>query len=234
MREVYELRRYEQRFGSQGDRLERFLADAAIPAWNRAGLGPVGVFTSLLGAEIPSTYVLVPAPSLEALVAARSRLAADPEYLEAGKAFLSAAVTDPAFDRLESTLLVAFRELPTLERPLATGTTRPRVFELRRYESHSEAALTAKIGMFNSAELGIFRRIGLRPVFFGEALIGPRLPNLTYLLVFDSVADREARWAAFRADPEWQRLLATPGLGNAEILTRTQSVLLAPAACSEL
>ncbi|HTU00187.1 MAG TPA: NIPSNAP family protein [Candidatus Sulfotelmatobacter sp.] len=234
MQEVYELRRYQLRFGSQADRLDRFLSKAAIPAWNRAGLGPIGVFTSLLGAEIPSTYVVLPAPSLEVLIAARSRLAGDAEFLEAGKDFLGAPVTDPAFDRLESSLLVALRGLPRLEVPLAAAKGGPRIFELRRYESHSDQAVAAKVGMFNSAELEIFRRNGLRAVFFGEALIGPRLPNLTYLLTFEDVNDREESWAAFRADPEWRRLLATPGLDNGDILTTIQSVLLAPAACSEI
>jgi hypothetical protein len=234
MQEVYELRRYDLRFGSQTHRLEQFLSKAAIPAWSRAGLGPIGVFSPLLGGEIPSTYVLLPAPSLEVLVAARSRLAGDAEFLEAGKAFLSAPVTDPAFNRMESSLLVAFRGVPRLEVPRAAAGGGPRIFELRRYESHSDQAVAAKVGMFNSAELEIFRRNGLHAVFFGEALIGPRLPNLTYLLTFEDVGDREESWAAFRADPEWLRLKATPGLDNADLLTNIHNVLLAPAACSQI
>ena len=43
-------------------------------------------------------------------------------------------------------------------------------------------------------ELAIFRRTGLRPVFFGNNLIGDRLPSFTYMLTFDDMAAREKNW----------------------------------------
>ena len=43
--------------------------------------------------------------------------------------------------------------------------------------------------MFNEAEIGIFTRTGLAPVFFGDTLIGHRMPSLTYMLTFEDVAD---------------------------------------------
>jgi len=52
---------------------------------------------------------------------------------------------------------------------------------------------------------------GLAWMFFGETLIGTKMPNLTYLLVFDDMAAREKNWATFRADPEWKKLSVTPG-----------------------
>ena len=61
-------------------------------------------------------------------------------------------------------------------------------------------------------ELSIFRRTGLRPVFFGNNLIGDRLPSFTYMLTFDDMAAREKNWAAFIDDPEWKKLRATDGL----------------------
>ena len=57
-----------------------------------------------------------------------------------------------------------------------------RILELRIYESHSTKAGQKKIEMFNEGgEIAIFRKTGLRPVFFGETLIGPLMPNLTYM-----------------------------------------------------
>jgi len=38
--------------------------------------------------------------------------------------------------------------------------------------------------------IAIFRRAGLQPVFFGETLIGAKMPNLTYMLVFENMAAR--------------------------------------------
>src|SRR5438034_4659897 len=36
-------------------------------------------------------------------------------------------------------------------------------------------------------------------------LIGSKMPNLTYMLVFENMAAREKNWAAFVSDPEWKR-----------------------------
>ena len=53
------------------------------------------------------------------------------------------------------------------------------LFELRRYESSGESAGKKKIEMFEKSEIEIFKKVGLTPVFFGEALIGPARPNFT-------------------------------------------------------
>ena len=73
--------------------------------------------------------------------------------------------------------------------------------------------------MVNVGEIAIFRRTGLQPVFFGETLVGTKLPNLTYMLVFDDMAAHDKNWAKFIGDPEWNRLSTTPCYTNAEILT---------------
>ena len=109
-----------------------------------------------------------------------------------------------------------------------------RLFELRIYESHSARANRKKIEMFNSGEIDIFRKTGLRPVFFGEAIAGARLPNLTYLLVFDDMAARERHWAEFVAHPDWKELSAKPEYANAAILRRISSVFLRSGPGSDL
>src|SRR5439155_5764713 len=105
--------------------------------------------------------------------------------------------------RIESSLLVPIAGMPHLEKP---DTSRPRLLNLRIYESHNERAAKKKIEMFNQGELAIFRRVGLTPVFFGETVIGGAMPNLTYMLVFADEASREAAWSRFRDDPEWKKL----------------------------
>jgi hypothetical protein len=109
-----------------------------------------------------------------------------------------------------------------------------RLFELRTYESHSKKANQKKIEMFNEGELAIFRRAGLAPVFFGETLIGPKQPNLIYLLAFDDMAAHDKCWAAFGGDPEWKKLSSTPGYTDAEIVTNISNVFLKPMACSQI
>ena len=73
--------------------------------------------------------------------------------------------------------------------------------------------------MFNQAEIGIFTRTGLTPVFFGDTLIGPRMPSLTYMLTFADVADLNAKWSVFVSDPGMEGTLppaAECGCGDRE------------------
>jgi len=94
-----------------------------------------------------------------------------------------------------------------VEVPEALLKTGSRVYEVRIYESHSLKAARRKIEMFNEGgEIGVFRKTGLIPVFFGETLFGPLMPNLQYMLVFESMEARDKAWSVFMKDPEWIRL----------------------------
>ena len=223
-REFYELRLYHLRRGPKQKLFDDFFRDAAIPALHRAGLGPVGVFSVVLGPDSPTMYVLLPHSSKELMSSASARLESDQEYLKAGAAFLNAPATDPAYVRVESSLLVAFESAPKTTLPAAASGAKPRMFELRTYESHSQKANLKKIEMFNSGEVAIFRRAGFQPVFFGETLIGSRLPNLTYMLAFENMAERDKSWAAFGADPEWKRL--TGIYNDSEIVSDISNLIL--------
>lgn len=232
--DYYELRRYQLRNGPQVKRLDEFLERVAIRALNDCGVRPVGVFVGVLGDVTPAVYTLLRHTTLESVATVRSRLASDREFQRAGAAFLDVPATDPSFMRVESSLLAAFDAIPELELAPGAGTAAPRIFELRRYESHSDSASRRKIEMFNNGEIAIFRRTGLRPVFFGEALVGARMPNLTYMLTFEDMAARERCWATFRADPAWKRLWTTAGLTDPEIVTNVTSVILRPAPYSQI
>ena len=60
---------------------------------------------------------------------------------------------------------------------------------LRRFEEHTHR---------------LFLRHGFRPVGYFSTIVGKSLQEVTYLLAWTSLAEREACWAAFMADPEWQ------------------------------
>ncbi|HEX6924579.1 MAG TPA: NIPSNAP family protein [Longimicrobiaceae bacterium] len=207
-RQYFEIRRYQAIPGPKQRAMGRFLGEVAIPAMNRAGVGPVGAFTVTYGENRPTIILLLVHPTLESVVTLRERLMADSEYRQAGAEVLDAPLGDPAFVRVESSLLRAFADMPRLEAPATAAERSPRIFELRRYESHNDAAALRKIEMFNErgGEIKIFRRTGLTPVFFGETVIGPRMPNLTYMLTFPDMAARDAAWSTFQNDPEWRRL----------------------------
>ncbi|HET9179086.1 MAG TPA: NIPSNAP family protein [Terriglobia bacterium] len=229
-REFYELRFYGLHRGPGAQLTNDYLRDAAIPALNRAGIKPVGVFEMLVGPGSPSLYVLIPHPSAASLLTAWERVRADNEYLERGAAFLNAPASNPPFVRVGSEFMVAFETHPRITPP-AQG---PRVFELRTYDNATKKANLTKIKMFNTGEIDIFKKVGFHPVFFGEKLIGQRWPNLTYMLASESVEDRNKRWAAFGTDPDWKKLRATPGYSDDEIVSNITNVLLRPAAYSQV
>jgi hypothetical protein len=233
-RQFYELRLYRLRRGPQQDLFDKFYREAAIPALNRAGLAQVGVFGVKVGPESPTMYVLLPHPSLDSLTTIPERLRDDEEFLKAGAEYLDAPATHPTYERVESSLMMAFEGMPKAEAPSFPGGGKSRLFELRTYESHSLKAHLKKVEMFNRGEIAIFRRNGLAPVFFGQTLIGSRLPNLTYMLAFENAEAREKGWSAFGADDEWKKLRSTPGYTDAEIVSDISNVLLQPASYSQI
>lgn len=233
-REYYELRLYHLRRGPKQKQFDDFYREAALPAMNRAGIGPIGVFNVAYGPDNPTMHVLIPYRSIESFGSALERVRSDTEYQKRGADFINASAVDPSYVRVESSLLVAFEKMPRLEMPSTTSGNKPRIFELRTYESHSKKANKKKIEMFNNGEIGIFRRTGLQPVFFGETLIGTKMPNLTYMLVFENMAAREKNWSVFTSDPEWKKLSGTPGYADAEIVTNISNILLRPTAYSQI
>ena len=233
-REFYELRLYHLRKGPKQKLFDDFYQHAAIPAMGRAGIGPVGVFSRLTELDNPTMYVLIPYKSAEAFVTANDRIRLDAGYQKVGAEFINAPATDPAYVRVESSFMGAIEGVPRLEVPAGTAANKARIFELRTYENHSKSANKKKIEMFNTGELAIFRRAGLQPVFFGETLIGAKLPNLTYMLTFDDMAAHDKNWHAFGTDPEWKKLSHTPGYTDAEIVCNISKVFLQPTSYSQI
>ena len=189
----------------------------------------MGVFEVVAGVPSPSIFVLTPSASLEHVGGVEAGLEKDAEFMKAAEAFLDSPATDPVYLRQELSLLGAFPNVPRIEVPAATATNGPRLFELRTYESHNERAHRMKVRMFTEmGEVDIFRRVGLTPVFFARTLIGPRMPNLVYMLVHEDMAARDKSWRAFGGDPEWKKLRSTPGFSDAEIVSNITSVFLRP------
>ena len=134
---------------------------------------------------------------------------------------------------MENTLMVPFPSMPGLDLPSDNLSREGRIFELRLYESANLVQHKKKIQMFDQAgEISVFRRTGLRPVLFGESLIGPRLPNLVYMLTFDSMAEREEAWETFKIDPEWIELRDDPQF--ADIVSIISDLILAPTPGSQI
>jgi len=114
------------------------------------------------------------------------------------------------FTRYETYLLEAFDKIPRIRIP----DPKRGLLELRTYESYNEDAGRRKILMFNKEEIQLFDKIGLKSVFFGKILAGKQMPALMYMLWFEDMNDRTARWDKFRAADEWNTMRVKPEYAN--------------------
>ena len=237
-RQFIELRIYHFASPEKQQTFEQFLQNVALPAFNGAGARPVGLF-KLFGKDNPDLkletdstdlYVLLPHESAESLAEFPNRLGADKVLQNAGEAILHAPKTDPAFVRYESSLMYAFEMFPQLKVPTLAA---DRLLQLRIYESHSNERARKKIEMFNQGgELVIFARCGMTGVFFGQTLIGSKLPSLTYMLSFPSEQEQKKAWDTFRNDPEWKRLSKADEYKDA--VSNVTNLILRPATGSQI
>lgn len=225
---ILELRTYRLRnsSGNQVTRISDFIEKHAIPAGKRAGGAVAGVFANLIAPNGPFVLLINSYPSLAAMEAIQVKLSQDAEFSKA----LDAYYKQPGlvYQRVEVSLLRAFDAMPQVEYPTIEAGKAPRIFELRTYESDTPATLRRKVKMFEDSEAAIFRRLGMKVVFFGTAITGNNLPQLTYMLGYDDLAHRDKVWKAFGADPEWQKLRVQPGLTDPEIVSNISSILLRP------
>ncbi len=236
-RDYYEVRKYLLENDGQKQRVDAFLKEAAIPAVNRLGIRPVGVFYPHPQAPANQTgvvWAILRHPSAQSVATLTERLAEDSEFLSAGADYIDATADSPAYKRIESSLLIAFTTVPRLETPVNTDNP-DRVFQLRTYESPSEKTNLKKIEMFEKAgEIRIFREVGLNPVFYGRAVVGAKLPNLTYMLGFKNMDEEQAAWKRFGAHPDWKRLSRMPEYMDKNILCGITNRPLVPAQYSQI
>ena len=237
-KQLIELRTYHFPSADKREAFERFMAEAGVAGYARAVAGPVGVFKLLakdnaplkLAADANELYVLLPHKSAESFLTLERRLLADEAFQQAGKAVLGAGASAPAFSRYESSLMLGFDECPQVQAPTKAES---RLLQLRIYESKSEERAKRKIHMFNEGgEIAIFRRLGMHPVFFGEALAGEKLPNLTYMLAFDDDPAMTKAWDAFRGDPQWKKLSGDESYKDT--VSKITNLVLRPTAGSQV
>ncbi len=211
--QVLELRTYTLVDEAAEAKLDDYLSKALIPALKRQGLGPIGAFDQ---AELDDSQadspiqvaLLIAGPDADAVTGSSAKLADDAEYQKVAADYLSTAADKPIVKRISSELLRSFAVWPKVTVPQLQRDGKPRLFELRTYESPTERLGELKVDMFNSGEVPIFLDAGINPVFMGQALIGDKTPNLTYMAVFDDADTRAECWKNFLADPAWEQLKA--------------------------
>ncbi len=229
-REYYLIRRYKLSSGPQGQIASKYFQEALLPALGRMNMRPVGVMGLTYGAETPTTYVLIPSTDVTKLVQLDLLLAKDEAFTQAAAPFWSPAATAPPFDRVSSSLSIAFEGYPKLTPPAKEQ----RILQLRTYESPTYAAHIRKVEMFHKGEFEYFAQSGSKSVFYADNLIGTRGPSLTYMLAHKDLAEMDAHWKAFAAVPGWQKLSHDPRYSSEPIVSSIDNLVLTPMAYSQI
>lgn len=212
-REYYQVTVYRFKTAEQKQAIDDYLKNAWLPALHRFGMSNIGVFTPIANdtAADKSIIIILPAKSLGAITDLPAKLLKDETYQSSARSFVDAAYNAPLFSRIETMIAYAFPGAPVLQLPKLNDPKAGHVYEFRSYESPSEKLFRNKLHMFNEGgEVGLFRRLNFNAVFYGEVIAGGSMPNLIYMTSFENMADRDAHWKTFVADPEWKKLSGDP------------------------
>jgi hypothetical protein len=106
------------------------------------------------------------------------------------------------------------------------------IYELRIYHC-APGRLPALNKRFETITLAFWEKYGIRQVGFWTTLIGPSNQTLTYMLQWESLAERETKWNAFASDPEWLAKRAETE-AQAIIVERIENQILTPTSYSAM
>jgi hypothetical protein len=106
------------------------------------------------------------------------------------------------------------------------------IVEMRVYHC-APTRLPALLDRFVNITLGFFEKYGIEQIGFFTTLVGPSNHSLTYMIKWESLAERETKWNAFQSDQEW---LAKRAATEADkpIVERIENCFLTPTAFSAL
>jgi hypothetical protein len=103
------------------------------------------------------------------------------------------------------------------------------IYELRIYTAQP-GRMSDLLARFENHTNRIWARYGIRQVGFWTTIVGPT-DGLTYLLAWESFAEREENWTAFLADPERIEVF-TESEKNGPLVFNVENQLLHPTSFS--
>lgn len=106
------------------------------------------------------------------------------------------------------------------------------LYEMRIYHC-VPGRLPALNKRFETMTLALWAKHGIRPVGFWTDLIGESNQKLTYMLAWESLAEREQKWNAFAADPDWHAKRAETEK-DGPIVAHLSNSILSPTSYSQM
>lgn len=216
------LENYYLRQSTQPARINEFMSQGLLPALSRFHHGPAIFLEAVVAAHVPQFVVVLGLESLEEVNSLQTRLRQDAAYMKSLASWESGE--ESPYEHFSQTLLRAADYCPEVPAEVSKG--KGRYYELRTYHSPTWKQLAALHERFAGPEIKIFHRSGIHPILYTETVIGAHMPNLTYLIPFDSLASREKAWGAFQADPEWIKVRAESIERHGQISSIIQVTLL--------
>ena len=139
---------------------------------------------ALVAPKSPQALLLTGFSSFDEMLAARERIAADRAIQNRRAELESAGVLLEVQSRI-------------LTGAVDSAGRKAGIFEIRSYhcpawENQPPAEVAA-----------IFRRARIHPMVNAASAAGEHVPQLTYVIPFDSLAAREEAWSRLAADPDW-------------------------------
>jgi len=216
-RQFYQLKIYSLETEAQVKITDNYLKDYYLPTLKKLLISNIGVFKSRPNEKdtIKKIYVLIPFSSLSELQMTGDKLSNNQEYLSSDSKYMKALHDQPPFKRIETILLKAFKDMPTIKPSPLHGPRKDRIYELRSYESPTEAYFKNKVEMFNDGgEIRLFERLNFNAVFYSEVIAGAKMPNLMYMTTFLNQESRDTHWKSFVDAPEWKEMSSLPKYQN--------------------
>jgi hypothetical protein len=201
---IFVFQQFFLKQGTQGGRMNEYLK-TAVQSVGKVHSGPLLVLEAVVAAHQPQIAVIAGFDSFGQISEVDGKLSGDaalPKAIEALENHPEAPC-----EHFTTTLLEATDYCPEIKadpNPPAV----PRIFEVRVYHSPTYRQLKALHERFAGPEIKIFHRVGVNPILYSSTVFGNNMPNLTYVIPFANLAEREKAWNAFSADPEWVKVRA--------------------------
>jgi hypothetical protein len=104
------------------------------------------------------------------------------------------------------------------------------IYEMRVYRC-VPGRLPALLNRFANITLKLWEKHGIKQAGFWTTLVGESNQDLTYMLEWESLAEREKKWAGFMTDPDWMKARAESE-ADGQIVGNIISQIMAPTAFS--
>ena len=202
---IHELRLYRTNPGRLPALLARF-QDHALPLWEKHGVRQAGFFTTLVGASSNDLTYMLEWQSLAEREQRWEAFMADPAWARVRIESQRGGVINA---NVSNSFLVptAFSAVRPGQPATNKGNDRAMIYELRVYRT-IPGRLPALLSRFQNHTLKLWEKHGIRQAGFWTTLVGESNNDLTYLLAWESLAEREQKWNAFATDPDWLKVRA--------------------------